>query len=233
MASKRITSKRKKAPKRLVPSTQRQTTKVSDNKASMCRTRHSQTREVFWPVKRILQENSTHYEVEWEPTWEPHSYVTPDLEALWKEEVATQKASQETHERELDCNIGSGGQRSFQSASSREPEHTQGLVAMKPLTAGVASSHPRDISTVSLQPSKQIPGLLFVGPQKDGHDSQLTDLRSDGIEYESQSISKSSEAISTLLAQILERPSDVNQQTLVPVNSPHSTNEEISQPLHR
>jgi hypothetical protein len=75
--------------------------------------------------------------------------------------------------------------------------------------------------------------LLFVGPQKDGHDSQLTDLRSDGIEYESESISKSSEAISTLLAQILERPSDVNQQTLVPVNSPHSTNEEINQPLHR
>ncbi|KAH8704449.1 hypothetical protein GQ44DRAFT_630364, partial [Phaeosphaeriaceae sp. PMI808] len=52
-----------------------------------------------WAATRILQDNGTHYLVEWdgidlaigspyEPTWEPHNFVTPALEVEWEETMA-------------------------------------------------------------------------------------------------------------------------------------------------
>lgn len=61
----------------------------------------------YWPASRILKDNDTHYLVEWDgvdpvtgtpyqPTWEPHSFVTQALESEWKVSM-TQPSSAKAH----------------------------------------------------------------------------------------------------------------------------------------
>lgn len=82
-------------------------TRKSIQEHSATKKRHRRTQLTYWPASRILKDNDTHYLVEWDgvdlvtrtpyqPTWEPHSFVTPALESEWKANL-TQSSSAKTH----------------------------------------------------------------------------------------------------------------------------------------
>ncbi|XP_014550392.1 hypothetical protein COCVIDRAFT_31852 [Bipolaris victoriae FI3] len=99
MVSKQTANKRKRTSNTLARNKRRRTTRLAYTNASEPYRGHGPASEKFWAARRILKDNGTRYLVEWEgidpatgrlyePTWEPHDFVTPALEAEWKEIIA-------------------------------------------------------------------------------------------------------------------------------------------------
>jgi hypothetical protein len=228
MPPKRTTNKREKVLGRLISDKRRRTAQLRDDKTSTSRIRHSRANEVFWPAKRIIQESETHYEIEWEPTWEPHDFVSPRLEAEWKGTVAPQTAAQEIYGGELNCKVGTVGKYGSQAASLGAPDNRQGLAVTDSPTAREDFFRTQNTSTASLQPSKLNPGSLSVGPHEDGCGRQTTNLRPSSVVHDCSSISSSSNDVPATLDKLPKRPSEVNQQNSGSINSLHNTNEEVN-----
>ncbi|KAB2100096.1 hypothetical protein AG0111_0g11708 [Alternaria gaisen] len=104
MVSKRIAKKRKRTSNTPAQSKRRRTTRLALTDASEPYRAHVSASEVFWAATRILEDNGTRYLVEWEgidpgtgrpyePTWEPHNFVTLALEADWKKAIAAQSTA--------------------------------------------------------------------------------------------------------------------------------------------
>ncbi|CAG5190207.1 uncharacterized protein ALTATR162_LOCUS12151 [Alternaria atra] len=96
MVSKRAANKRKRTSNTLARNKRRRITQLAYTSASEPHRDHGPASEIFWAARRILKDNGSCYLVEWEgidpgtgrlyePTWEPHDFVTPALEAEWKE----------------------------------------------------------------------------------------------------------------------------------------------------
>jgi hypothetical protein len=135
MASTRTKKKRKKVAARFTPNKRLRAPQSSKTKAPRSQPRHSQASDAFWPPKRILQETATHYKVEWEQSWEPHSFVTSDLEVEWRRTVAAGQAAQETCESGFTCTLRSVGWCGCHAESAGEAHHPQGQAAVKSLIA--------------------------------------------------------------------------------------------------
>jgi hypothetical protein len=99
MVSKRAANKRKRTSNTLARNKQRRITQLAYTSASEPYRDHGPASEIFWAARRILKDNGSCYLVEWEgidpgtgrpyePTWEPHDFVTPALEAEWEEIIA-------------------------------------------------------------------------------------------------------------------------------------------------
>jgi hypothetical protein len=106
MLSKQTANKRKRTSNTptLARSKQRRTTRLTLTNASEPFRVHGSGSEVYWAAKRILKDDGLRYLVEWEgidpgtrrpyeSTWEPHNFVTPALEADWKETIAAQRTA--------------------------------------------------------------------------------------------------------------------------------------------
>ncbi|RYN17960.1 hypothetical protein AA0114_g13011 [Alternaria tenuissima] len=106
MLSKQTANKRKRTSNTptLARSKRRRTTRLTLTNASEPFRVHGSASEVYWAAKRILKDNGLRYLVEWEgidpgtrrpyeSTWEPHNFVTPALEADWKETIAAQRTA--------------------------------------------------------------------------------------------------------------------------------------------
>jgi hypothetical protein len=99
MVSRQPANKRKRTSNTLARNKRRPTTRLAYTNASEPHRAHRPASETFWAARRILKDNGSCYLVEWEdidpgtrrpyePTWEPHGFVTPALEAEWKEIIA-------------------------------------------------------------------------------------------------------------------------------------------------
>jgi hypothetical protein len=99
MVSRQPANKRKRISNSLAPNKRRRTTRLAYTNVSEPHRAHGSASETFWAARRILKDNGSCYLVEWEgidpgtgrpydPTWEPHGFVTPALEAEWKEIIA-------------------------------------------------------------------------------------------------------------------------------------------------
>jgi hypothetical protein len=99
MVSKRAANKRKRTSNTPVRNKRRRITQLAHTNASEPHRDHGPASEIFWAARRILKDNGSCYLVEWEgidpgtgrpyePTWEPHDFVTPALEAEWEEIIA-------------------------------------------------------------------------------------------------------------------------------------------------
>ncbi|RYN48094.1 hypothetical protein AA0117_g13451 [Alternaria alternata] len=104
MVSKQIANKRKRTSNTSARSKRRRTTRLALTDASEPYRAHGSASEVFWAATRILEDNGTRYLVEWEgidpgtgrpyePTWEPHNFVTLALEADWKKTIAVRSTA--------------------------------------------------------------------------------------------------------------------------------------------
>ncbi|OWY49423.1 zn2 cys6 DNA-binding protein [Alternaria alternata] len=104
MVSKQIAKKRRRTSNTPAQSKRRRTTRLALTDASGPYRAHASASEVFWAATRILEDNGTRYLVEWdgiepgtgrpyEPTWEPHNFVTLALEADWKKPIAAQSTA--------------------------------------------------------------------------------------------------------------------------------------------
>jgi hypothetical protein len=101
MVSKQTANKRERTSNTLTRNKRRRTTRLAYTNASEPHRDHGPASEMFWAARRILKDDGSRYLVEWEgidpgtgrpyePTWEPHDFVTPALEAEWKETIAAQ-----------------------------------------------------------------------------------------------------------------------------------------------
>ena len=99
MVSKQTANKRKRTSNALTRNKRRRATRLAHTNASEPHRDHGPASEIFWAARRILKDNGSCYLVEWEgidpgtgrpyePTWEPHDFVTPALEAEWEEIIA-------------------------------------------------------------------------------------------------------------------------------------------------
>jgi hypothetical protein len=90
---------RKQESKRPAQKGRRRTQRFTHTKARKSQLTHSLASKRLWAAERIEEDNGTHYRIRWEgtdpatgdpyePTWEPHDFVTPALEAAWKETIA-------------------------------------------------------------------------------------------------------------------------------------------------
>jgi hypothetical protein len=90
---------RRQESKETAPKGRRRTKRLTSTNAGKRRRDHSLASERLWAAIEILEANGTHYLIRWdgtdpatgapyEPTWEPHDFVTSGLEAAWKETIA-------------------------------------------------------------------------------------------------------------------------------------------------
>jgi hypothetical protein len=89
---------RKQRSKKPAQNGRRQTPQLTYTDAEKPQSNHSLASEKLWAAIKITDDNGTHYRIRcastdpatgalYKPTWEPHHFVTPDLEAEWKETI--------------------------------------------------------------------------------------------------------------------------------------------------
>jgi hypothetical protein len=90
---------RKQESKKPAQKGRRRTQRFTHTKARKSQSTHSLASKRLWAAERIDEDNGTHYLIRWdgtdpatgapyEPTWEPHDFVTSGLEAAWKETIS-------------------------------------------------------------------------------------------------------------------------------------------------
>ncbi|KAH8726731.1 hypothetical protein GQ44DRAFT_725910 [Phaeosphaeriaceae sp. PMI808] len=225
MALKRTANKRKRTSNNL---TRNRTTPPAYKNASQPEQDHSPASETFWAATRILQDNGTHYLVEWdgidpatsspyEPTWEPHDFVTPALEAEWKETMAAQSAMAR-HTQSQAQSYWEGGDRARSTHESPEP-----LLPAHCLTEKVHQC--QSASTAFPQQMRQSrcdSSSLFVGSQESECEFENSGLRSCGVVLASQSNNGSASYTTTTSKEV----SVSNQHKSATVNGAGDTDEE-------
>ncbi|KAH8723287.1 hypothetical protein GQ44DRAFT_774117 [Phaeosphaeriaceae sp. PMI808] len=194
--------KRKRNSKTLTRNKRRRTTQPACPNAFEPERDRSPASETFWAATGILEDNGTHYLVEWdgvdpatgssyEPTWEPHDFVTPALEAEWKETKAAQSRVQsygETSDR-----LQSSGE------SSEALTPIQGTTPVHSPVEGVLQS--QSVLTASQQQtwqSRRDSSSLFVGSRQGEGGLETNDLRSCGVVLASESNDGSASYVMTI-----------------------------------
>ncbi|KAH8696898.1 hypothetical protein GQ44DRAFT_733544 [Phaeosphaeriaceae sp. PMI808] len=228
MALKRTANKRKQTSNNLTRNRRRRTTPPAYKNASQPEQDHSPASETFWAATRILQDNGTHYLVEWdgidpatsspyEPTWEPHDFVTPALEAEWKETIAAQSAVA----RHTQGQAQSYGEASNQTRSTHE-------LLEPPLPAHCLTEKAHQCQSAStafpqqMQQSRCDSSSLFVGSQESECEFENSGLRSCGVVLTSQSNNGSASYTTTTSKEV----SVSNQHKSATVNGAGDTDEE-------
>ncbi|KAH7394827.1 hypothetical protein BKA66DRAFT_438626 [Pyrenochaeta sp. MPI-SDFR-AT-0127] len=234
MASDPTANKRKRNSKTLTRNKRRRIQLPACPNAIEPERGRSPASETFWAATGILEDNGTHYLVEWdgvdpatgssyEPTWEPHDFVTPALEAEWKET----KAAQSGTARYTQSRVQSYGETNDRVQSSGEsPEAlmpTQGITPVHCLVGRVLQSQNSLIaSPQQTRQSRRDSNSLFVGPQQSEGGLETNDLRSCGVVLTSESNDGSASYVMT----VPKEESSCNQQNSATVNVAGDTDEE-------
>jgi hypothetical protein len=184
---------------------------------------------MFWAAIKILKDNGTHYLVEWdgidpatgspyEPTWEPHDFVTPALEAEWKETMAARSAVA-GHTQSQVQSYGEAGDRALSPGEPPEP-----LAPVQSLTERIL---PRpSVSTASpqqMRESRRDSDSLFVGLLESVCELEARDSRSCGVVLASQN----NDVLANNTTTTPKEASSSNQQNSATVNGAGDADEVI------
>lgn len=235
MASKRTSNKRKLTSKNLSRNKRRRTTQSTYADASEPERDLGLASEMFWAATRILQDNGTHYLVEWEdtdpatgipykPTWEPHDFVTLALKAEWEKAMDPQSVA-ERHSQSQDPSYGEAGGR--EASLDKLPE-------------SITVTHVTTPVEAPTETGLQSPSVLIASPQQprqSQHDSDSLSVRLQRSECELETsdlrscvVVLASQSANDLASYTTTTPKDAsssNQQSSAAVNGPDDTDKEV------
>jgi hypothetical protein len=181
MATKLPRNTRKQKSKNFAQKGRRRTKRFSYTNADKPQRGRSLASEIYWAAIEILEDNGTHYRIRWdgtdpatgspyEPTWELHEFVTPDLEEKWKETIAAQSAVAGHTESHGEANYLARLRRASSKprAPVQSPKESVLQTRQDPLVAHARTSMGKEL----------FPSALFA-TKNDLHVSSLDEMRNE------------------------------------------------------